>query len=762
MLQLTRFAFVFCFALALLPISAAFARAESSLQLGQSTLEFPLVNGAPHRFGVRLQSKAATFERAQPLQIEIVGADDKSVWRSASYAQIERDGAQIVARGELKSAAGTRFVFTDNYAISAQAGGFTVARDVQIFDAQIADIAFSTRYELLSQASLPMDGCDFFVPGVWYGHNDFVPPRALAARLGDRDYFVREDRLPLPLSMLRQRANGATLTLLHLDGDPQASRADDGFARVVDAQMQFGSLGMMRRGPDENSALGAAFWFPGTEGERTYIGGGKAENGRYARRNHPVEVGVAHHYKLLAKLEQTPDFPAALQSSWRAAYAAYHPAIVPADLDKVYRDGFDLLDAVARPYEGEFSTNGTIALPFLLAMPDGNVPSRGALSGQMGFVGQQIPACALLLRHGLESGDADAIKRAETLIDFWADQAATPSGTLRTWFDIGADGSRTWRDTKMFLRVTSDGVGGALQAWQIARAHGREHPNWLRFARAYGDWLVTHQNADGSYFRQYDFDSSPLERSTDTTDHAIRFLVDLHKATGAQSYRDAALKAGEFCLQNVDARAAYVGGTPDNPNVTDKEGGVMALDAFLALTDLDGDKRWLGAATRAATFCETWTYCWNIPCLQSDPKNTFPANRTTLGISLIASGQSGADNFMAREVFGYYRLYLLTGDAHFRDFARFLLYDTKQLLDWDGSLGYKYPALQLEAMGLVGQRGHSVQTWLPWLTVASIEPMARLKDVFGSFDIDELDKRPLARLRAENAEYGATRGFEVR
>ena len=736
------------------------ARGATEMRARQSVLSFPrLSNSSAARFGVRLQLRdggaAPMFERAQPLQAEVVDAAGRAVWLGGAYRQIKRAGASVVARGTLQSAAGTRFEFTDRYQM--QAGAFLLSRDVRVADARAADVAFSTRFALWSARSLAMENCDFFVPGVWYRHNAGAPPRALAAQLGDRDYFFREDRLPLPLSLLRDRASGATLSLLHAGADPQSFLGDDGQKRITDARLQFGSPGIVRRGvTPQSSALGVAFWFPGTEGERTYLGGRSTENGRYAPRSHPIRAGVLHRYQLLLKLSQTPDFASAMQRSWRTAYAAYDPPIVAANLDKVYRDSMNLLNAVCQPY------HGTVGLPFLLSMPDAKVPSPGALSGQMGFVGQQIPACALLLRYGLETGDAEAVKHAEAILNFWADNAATPAGTLRTWYDIQPDGSRTWRDYKMFLRVTSDGLDGALQAWRVAQRYGRNRPQWLQFARNYGDWLVKNQQPDGSWLREHDFDGTPLQRTTDTTDHPIRFLADLFCATGEARYRDAAFRAGEFCLRTVDQTGAYVGGTPDNPNALDKEGGVMALDAFLALHDLsaaDDKSRWLAAAERAASFCETWTYCWNIPRPPDDPKNDFPDNRTTHGISLIATGHSGADNFMARESFDYYRLYLLTGDSHRRDFARLTMFDTKQLLDWDATLGYKYPGLQPEAMSLAVARGHSVGTWLPWLTVATLQPMTQFDDAFGSTNLNQVEARPLARLRADNARWAQTRGF---
>jgi len=91
---------------------------------------------------------------------------------------------------------------------------------------------------------------------------------------------------------------------------------------------------------------------------------------------------------------------------------------------------------------------------------------------------------------------------------------------------------------------------------------------------------------------------------------------------------------------------------------------------------------------------------------------------------------------MAATVYDYYRLYLLTADAHFLRFARFLQDATKQLLDWDGSLGYSFPGLLAEAMHLTPKRGYGVRVWLPWLTVAVLEPLEQMRTAFGTLDID--------------------------
>ena len=145
------------------------------------------------------------------------------------------------------------------------------------------------------------------------------------------------------------------------------------------------------------------------------------------------------------------------------------------------------------------------------------------------------------------------------------------------------------------------------------------------------------------------------------------------------------------------------------------------------------------AAVQAAWFSETWLVAWDIPVPIGDARADFPRGRTTRGLSLIATGHSGADTFMAAYAYQYYRLYRLTGEPNFLAVSRSLLYNTKQITDWDGTLGYAHRALQTEAVSLSLLRGHSVRLWLPWLTVGQIEPLVRLQDAYGNMDIDAIE-----------------------
>jgi len=725
--------------------------ASLAAHAGEARLSFYSVSSG--QMGVQIEPpagklEAAAFRQAAPLAIEVVDGQGTAIWLTGGYESVTSSAGEWVCAGRLRSANGSEFRVTDTYRTLPEIGAFTLTREVEILEANPSDKGFSSRFSLSPVTPTAMDDCDFFVPGVWYKDNAHVPPKALASHLSDRVFLFREDRLPLPVIMQRDKRSGTTLALAHLGGIPLTFAGEDGLDRIIDARLGFGSLGILSAGSPS-----PVFQFPGTEGERTYIYGSSLDGNRWAYRSHPVTAGFSHRYRRLLQMERTPDFPAAVRRTWLTAYNLQHPPVIKVDLAKVYRDGIGLLAVYTHTY------HGVPSVPFAASVPDGKVVDT---SSQMGFVGQALPSAFLLLRDSLETHNADAAAQASAVVDFWAHHSMTPSGVPKTWYDIHSDGTYTFRDYPTYLRVASDGADGALQAWNVMRWHGQDKPKWLDFCRRYGDWLVQAQNADGSYSREYGFDGQAIDRSTDTTDQPVRFLSDLFFATRDAKYKQAALRAGEFCLHSVHEAYAYVGGTPDNPNVRDKEAGMMALDAFLSLYDLTADKRWRAAAAQAADYSETWVYCWNIPMPDGDPKVVFPKNRTTIGLSLIATGHSGADSYMAAAPFLLYRLFLLTGDAHYRDMARLLLHDTKQMLDWDGTLGYAYPGLQTEALGLAPLRGHGVTHWLPWLTVAQLEPLVRLHDVFGSFDIDEIEKLPQAERVRRNAKFSKTHGFVLK
>jgi hypothetical protein len=740
---------------ALIALAAAFLlfQAQAKAQ-AQTTLAFP--GSAAAGYGVRysLAGPTEAYASAQPLAVEIVTREGGHYWITRPYAAVAgpADGSAagiaagtFAATGDVATPNGSIFRFTDRYLADPARGEFAVTRTVEVTQAGPGDAGFSTRFAVQSQAMGTMADFDYFMPSVWYRNNEGVAPTSLAGTLIDTAYWIREDRLPMPLFMLRRKATGASLAVIHIHPEGHTIKDENTAGRIIDARFRFAALGM----EDPRRPL-VGMLYPGSEGERSYIqGNGK----KWVYRNHPVTAAFRQDYALSVRLASEPDFHTALKNAWNRSVELSPPEIYDCDLDKVFDGQIGILDRYWKV------RNGTAGFPFRIPM-DGIILDSMDYNFDMGFVGMQIPNAGFLLHEGLRSGRPALRQKGERILDFWASQAMTPGGLPKTWFDPVPGG---WRPYATYMRTAGDGMLGLLRAWGYADLSGSKKDSWLSACKDFGDWLVAHQDKDGSFPRAVDWATGAVtEASKSNTSHVIPFLAELYAATRDERYKAAALKAGGFIETEIHRKSIYVGGTPDNPDVPDKEAAAMALRAFLALHDLSPGSQWKDAAVQTAYYYLSWVYHWDVPIPQDDAEAIYPKGRGVTGMSAIATGNSGIDTFAGGDAFSFFRLYLMTGDARLKEAARLLLYNTKQAVDWDPDHpvpGYGAQGIMPEAFTLTAARGHGVAYYLPWQTANFLEPMVFFQDVFGSFDMQALDLLPKARLDSLHAEYAATRGY---
>ena len=670
----------------------------------------------------------------------VVVTDDGTV-STAGYDHVGSGDGLAVATATVVTPHGSRFAFADRWAVTSD-GAFRLSRAVTVERADPRDHGFDTRFGLRVPSAKSVRDVELFAPGVWYGHNDHVVPNAIGADPNLPAYLIKETRLALPLVMVRPVA-GPALTLLHADARPATPLRDASPDPQTDAGIQYGSIGPWT----DADSLAVGFCFPGTEGAVAY----RAPGWRY--RYHPVRAGVGQRYDLIARLTDTPGFSAAMVGSWRHAVAAYAPDIRPAPSAALYRQGLAVFN---KYYRDDFKDGGR-GDPFMVWL--GLHPPRGRDRGprnptagrgvsdyhlQSGFVGQQIQAAYLGLRQATMDGDAARVTRWRSAVDFWVDRSLSPAGVPRT--DYFCERGQ-WGDGPVFLRTIADGTEAVVDAHRI-----RPDPKWIAYARRVGDWLLANQAADGSWSRSYHpADGTVAHAGKFNTTNPLRLLVKLSAATGDMKYRDAAVRGGQWCLANIDGPSCFVGGTTDNDNTIDKEAGVLALYGFQALYDATGDGRWLAAAVRAADYAETWTYAWSYAAaantgLAPGVRSPWP-DCGLVGQSLVATGHSYADMFMAFCSTTYYRLAIQTGDDHYRQFARLLADGANRPADVSGALGYPDRGLIEEGVGPADFVAAGVGTCLTWCTVAQVRPVADLHDLFGVDTVDEAERTLTAEQR---------------
>jgi uncharacterized protein YyaL (SSP411 family) len=196
----------------------------------------------------------------------------------------------------------------------------------------------------------------------------------------------------------------------------------------------------------------------------------------------------------------------------------------------------------------------------------------------------------------------------------------------------------------------------------------------------------------------------------------------LSKDLNDPKYLASAVRAAEYVWQNFGSRGIFIGGAIDNPNITDKEAGMLSLEAFLSLYEATHEPKWLHRAQIAGDFAETWMWIWNSP-MPDDGDNTklhWKKGVPTIGGQGITAQTAGMiDQFLDFAVASYAKLYKYTGDEHYREVARILLHNTKAMLALPGRLYGMYgPGWQQEHWSLTGnRRGYGQpEKWMPWVT----------------------------------------------
>lgn len=723
------------------------------LQYGHYALSFS--NGGIEVF----RGDQKLYFNQRPMSVTVKTALTSNAFYDGAYEQVvETDGA-VTATGVLRLPTGSAFAFEDVY--TAAADGYRVARQVTVLETG-DDEGFASKFSLyMAQSDQPAD-YECFAPGCWYIHNEFARENYMGRDLDCEYYWKFETRHALPLFAMRHSTSGEMVALSRWAADVQLRNMDAVLSgNTVDPTFTIGSIGMSRPEaktlsymyygfavrrdhPVPLQGLSIDYVYPGSEGQCAtgqQYGGLDFRNKpmSFWRINHPVAQGFSHSYSVAINFGCHDTFHEMMRDSWRSVYARMRDKLFEVDNTKHFHNCMKIFMKYTRKYGDAWG------LPFAAQLPRMDVSTA---SFQFGFVGQQPGIGYLLMRYGILEDVEEAREKGFGILDFWVKAADRESGLPPMCYHPVMEDFEPYPH---YIRMLADGLEAIVEAWRFLHKRGIEKPEYLRFCQKAAEWLVVVQNEDGSYYRAYEADSSIRMDSKSNTPSIIRFLVQMYLITGKEAYRTAALRAGEWTLAVAYPKLEFRGGTCDNFDIQDKEAGIYGIWGFLALYDLTREERWLEAAKGAADYTETWTYAWNFPVVSPWPNHPFTRYGIS-GQSVITIG-AVADVYMAACSYTYFRLYLLTKDSHYLDFAEFVDRNTRQSNDVDGTCGYAMPGLGHEFGGFALQMLESAYHWLPWCTFVETEPAARLYDTFGVYEVSKAKELDMAKLEEMNDIY---------
>jgi len=716
------------------------AQAGSRIELGQlqtgATVAF--VKNPSGDWGMEIAG-SPRLTQEKPARIEVFH-NAKDIRRlEAGYKTVRRSAAGVEARAALAARGHVLFRVVDQWSIHDAV--VSVKRRVEIVGN--APGGFSSSVGFVVDPSVGWSDVKFLAPGVFYGDPTYDGERSPGGTLNFAAHrlMMREDILPAPLFALSFN-NGTSVTMLDPAPRGDTTEAETTLAKPVltDARFQFGALGATQAG---DGPIEFGFSFPGTVSMYPFDSEAPAQP-NWIRRYHPIVKGVAHRYQVSFRFGQNESFRDVTRDAWRWAWATLNPAVTPIDVELVRRVLIDHLEAQA------ITIDGRTAIPFVLSTMDNRVQWNRTMVA-MGFVGKNIECADQLLREGDRDPSARGQKMRQTGLAIIKSMIeALPTVPLQgTGYDLAT--GRPWNHIWLapWLRNATEDMRVLMRAYKREHALGREHPEWFAWVKTYVDWLLQQQRADGSFPRRWMPGSNNVAEPSGTTSYnPVPLLVIMSEETGDQKYKQAAIRAADYVWSNWGERGLFIGGASDNPNITDKEAGMLSMEAYLSLYESTKEPRWLERAEAAANFAESWIWIWNLPMpLDADnAKLHWKKGVSTIGLQgITALAAGGADEYLDWAVPSYAKLYNYTGDAHYLDVARVLLHDTKSMVALPGrqydmkGIGWQQEHWRMGPGGPGrGVGGH--RFWLPWVSA---------NHLYGITGLEEYDAALFKKLSAE-------------
>ena len=714
----------------LLCVPALLGQQGSAVDLGglQTGARVSFVRSPSGEWGIEIAGGAAPrILQRKPASIEVYRADNDIQRLAAGYDKVVKTVAGVDALAQVTYGKAVIFRIEDKWSVSST--GLSLHRDVVVKGN--APGGFYSAIDFRVDPPVSWTDINFMVPGAIYADPTYDGDRSPGGTLNyaARHLWMREDILAAPLFAMSFK-NGASIAML--DPAPRGGTTEEESKltnlTMTDARFQFGALGAWLA---EDGEVQFGFRFPGTVDD---FGGarGAPPAPRTIRRYHPIAEGFTQSYEVAFRFGQDESFRDLTRDAWRWSWNTLKPPVNYIDVDLVRRVLLDHLEAQAATIDGR------TGIPFARSTVV-DTPNWNWTMIAMGFVGKNLECANQLLLEGDRDKSARGQKMRETGLAIIASmvQALHEIPLQATGYDLAS--GRPWDHFWLapWLRNATEDMRVLMLAYRRELAHGRPHPEWLAWVKSYSDWLIQQQREDGSYPRRWKPGSNEVAEPTGTGSYnVVPLLVIMTEITGDQKYQASAIRAADYIWNTWGDRGLFIGGASDNPNITDKEAGMLSMEAFLSLYEVTTEPKWLERAQAAGNFAESWIWIWNLPMAvdADDAKLHWKKGVPTVGLQDITAANTGStDEYLDWAVPSYAKLYKYTKDPHYLQVALVLLHDTKSMVALPGrqydlkGIGWQQENFRL-GPGPSGRGVGSHRIWLPWVSANHLHGITGLEE----------------------------------
>lgn len=220
----------------------------------------------------------------------------------------------------------------------------------------------------------------------------------------------------------------------------------------------------------------------------------------------------------------------------------------------------------------------------------------------------------LAIRRAIRTGRSRSAERAVRAAEFFIDNAGQKSGAFLTHFHL-----KTMRWTNHALNAVQ--MGGAaywlLRCEELLRGmklfrRRIDIGKWTKFALGFCDLAIRTQRSNGVFGARWTKEGKCLGTERAMGVHAARAVLEAYRLTREKKYLQAAERGAAFYIRTMIDREEGYGDCTDILNSTTENDGASVPDFLIDLYRVTGKKHYLDKAIRAAEYCLSFTFAYNV------------------------------------------------------------------------------------------------------------------------------------------------------